>query len=366
MFNHLYIDVKAPVEFVLSLARMSKVRIKRVIKTKKGCSFYISSKDFEIFKDTLTKHQKEYFITKNYSVKTFFSRNLVRYGFYAAFFIAFIIIFFYSTNATRLQIEGNSLVDTQIIVDTVKSVVLLPSSKKNIDRNEIIKKIVTLEGISNASVELKGNTIFVKVYEELGKVEISDPNDFGPILSKFDAVVTRIITYSGEAVIKKGQAVQKGDKLITSEKVLQEGIICKEKALGDIYGRVWYAKSLVIPPSIMVNQRTGKKEIYNFTFFNFSKKYKGNFANYEIEKSSYLLPCIFPFKISTYTYFETKSREIEWDYDSNKQGIIKNNTQLLENALPEKVIKLRTWYVEKRVDKIVYLDIYYEVEMKIN
>lgn len=366
MFNHLYIYLAAPLEFVLSLARMSKVRIKRVIKTKKGCSFYISSKDFDIFKGTLTKHQKEYSIIKNYSVKTFFSRNIVRYGFYAALFIAFIVMFFYSTNVTRLKVEGNTLVDTQIIIDTVKSVVELPYSKKNIDRSEIIKKIVTLEGISNASVELKGNTIFVKVYEELGKVEISDPNDFSPILSKFDAVVTRIITYSGGAVIKKGQAVQKGDKLITSDIVLQEGIVAKEKAMGDVYGRVWYTKSLVIPPTFMVNQRTGKKEIYNFTFFNFSKKYKGNFANYEIEKSSYLLPCILPFKITTYTYFETKSIEAEWDYERNKQGIIKDNTQLLENLLPEKAIKLRTWYIEKRVDKFVYLDIYYEVEMKIN
>lgn len=366
MINSLYIFASLPMEFVLSLARISKVRLKKVVKTNKGCCFYISAKDFIIFKAILEKHEKEFVVVKNYSIKTFFSRNIFRYGFYAGTLIAVIVLFFYSVNATRLTIDGNSLVKTNIIYDTVSSIVELPIKKKNIDRAEIIRELVALDGISNASVEVRGNTVLVKVYEELEKVEISDPNDLSPILSKYDALITRIVTYSGSAVVQKGQAVRKGDMLISPEILLEEDLTAQEKALGDIYGRVWFTKNLVFTPTIMVKQRTGKKETFNYTFFKKDEQYKGSFTDYEMEETSYLLPCIFPFKIHRRTYYETVSKEIEWDYESNKQGIIKENTYLIENTLPQDAIKLRTWYVEKRVDKNVNLDIYYEVEMKIN
>lgn len=366
MYNHLYVYVASPIEFIFSLARISKVSIKRVKKVQKGCCFFIPSKDFDNLKKTLEKHNTEYRIEKNYSIKSFFSRNLVRYGLFAGIIIASIVMFFYSASATRLIIGGNKLVDTQILSDTISTVAKLPMNKKDIDKQQIIKKLVALEGISNASVEIKGNTLIVNVYEELAKVEISDAKDFSPVISKYDALITRVVTYSGSSVVKKGQAVKKGDKLITSDIEVGEGVFAKEKALGDIYGRVWYTKSIVIMPTIMVNERTGNKEIYNYTFFRKNSEYKGKFANYEIESSSYLLPAIIPFRIYSKTYYETVSKEVECDYDRNKEGIIKENTQLLESELPSNAIKSRTWHIEKRVDKIVYLDIYYEVEIKIS
>lgn len=366
MYNHLYIFAKIPIEFIFSLARVADVSLKKVRKAQKGCSFYIPNKDFDSLKTTLEKHGKEYHILKDYSIKSFFARNFVRYGFFVGIAIALIVMIFYSVNATRLQIGGNKLVDTQTISNTVAAVAPLPMKKSYIDKQEIIKKLVALEGISNASVALKGNTLIVNVYEELAKVEVLDTNDFSPVLSKYDALITRIVTYSGSAAVKKGQAVKSGDKLIVPDIAAGEGVFTKEKPLGDIYGRVWYTKSIVIMPTIMVNERTGNIETYTHTFFNKSKEYSGKFVNYEKVSTTYMLPSIIPLRIYRQTYYETVSKEIEFSYDRNKEGIIKENTQMLESELPQEAIKLRTWHIEKRVDKIVYLDIYYEVEMKIN
>lgn len=366
MFNYVYLSVKAPCEFILSLARLEKIKLKSVKKAEDGCCFYVASKDLPLLIAILQKNNREYKIIKDFSVKTFISRNKVRYGLFVGLIMAVIVMVFYSINLTRIQIEGNNIVSEITIMQVVNKNVVLPEKKKNVDRKKIICDIVALEGISNAAVELKGNTIIISVYEELPKVEISDPNDYSDIVSKYDATVTRVVTYSGGAVVKSGQSVRKGDKLITADIVLEENLTAKEKPLGDIYGRVWFSKSLVITPTIWINKRTGNKEIYNQTVFGKKDKIKCGFENYEVEENTYLLQAIIPVKVTKITYYELKRVEISFDYDANKEGIIKENTYTLENTLPDGAVKRRTWYIEKRVDKNVYLDIYYEVEMKIS
>ncbi len=366
MFNYVSLFVKAPCEFILSLARLNKIPLKNIKKTENGCKFFVAEKELGAFVGVLQKNNREYTILKDYSAKTFFKRNVVRYGFFGGFIIVVIVMFFYSVNFTRIKIEGNNLVSESSIFQAINKTVTLPVKKSDVDRKKIISDILTLDGISNAAVELKGNTIIVLVYEELPKVDIVDPNDYSAILSKYDATITRIVTYSGGAVVKNGQTVRKGDNLITSDIILDENIFAKEKPSGEVFGRVWFSKSLVFTPTIWVNKRTGKKEsFYKTEFFN-KDNIKCSFENYEGEEETFVLNAIIPIYITKVTFYELEKVEVDFDYEANKEGIIKENTYALDNSLPSQAIRKRTWHIEKRVDKNVYLDIYYEVEMKIS
>lgn len=361
------IDVKinASAEFVVNALNNAGIGVNKVSAREKHCLLTVKSRDYDNMKKIMEGHGKTVTVLSNRSFRHFFYKNAVRFGLYAGLLIAVIAVIFYSVNVTRVVIGGNKLVDDEAIYRAVLEVTDLPADKKSIDRQKLERAVIALEGISSASVQLKGNTLLVNVYEELGKVDVIDKTDYKDVVSNYDGIVTRVIVYSGSAAVKSGDTVKSGQVLISSDIILDEALTAKERALGEVYGRVWVSKSLVYPPTVMVRKRTGRTETVVKAFVP-QTKYKGDFALYETETVSYYSESVIPVKYYVTTYYEVVETEREFDFDANYEGIIKEATETLESELPAESEKCRTWYTIKRLDKTVYLEIYYEIEIKIN
>ena len=349
-------------EFLLNLLTANNVKVFSPC----GGIFSIEKGDYKVVKDLLGRHGKEITIIKDTTFSAFIKNNALRIGIYFGVILSIICLFLYSQKVTKIVISGQKYVDSKVIEGTITAITPLPASKKSIDVDEISRAVTCIDRISSSSVYLKGNVLFCTVFEELPKVDIIDKTDYTPIRSNYDAIVTRIVTFDGGAAVKSGDTVRCGDVLISPDVVIddEKGLIAHTKPLGEVYGRVWISKEYVFYPTVCTKVRTGKT--YKSTrFFANTPAKNMPFSQYEVGIERYSFGS-FPIPVYVNTYYELEEREVEFDFDKNSDGIIKEATEALESELPKGCKKLDHRFEIKRLDKTVQLVIYYEIETKIN
>lgn len=364
MIDYLEIKTDADCLFVVNLLNYAGIPLRKVRPCEGGCRMWIPSEDGKKALALLADNGKVTVVCKDKTVKKYLRRNFLRFGLWAGLVFAVILLVFYSAQVTRIEINGlQNLAETDIL-QAVNALYEFPVAKKDLERKEIVKAVTTLDGVASCAAEIKGNTLIVTVYEELEKVPVPDKTDFTDIVSSYDAVVTRIIVYSGTGLVKKGDTVRKGQTLISSDVKLDETLIAKEKPFGEIYGRVWITKTVVISETVLVRKRTGRTE----TRVSFQKEieYKGEFADYDEEVSEFFLPSVVPLKMYVHTYYETATVEEERDFSENEEAIVSEYFAEMESSFPAGSVALDKWYDVKRLDKNLTLELYYEIETKLN
>ena len=110
--------------------------------------------------------------------------------------------------------------------------------------------------------------MYVYIKEELDKPDLIDYTKPVPVISDYDAIVTRVVVLTGTAAVKNGDTVLKGQTLIypylTNKKENEETeeIRVDIRATGMVYGRVWYKESFVLSDETIITKRTGKYKEY--------------------------------------------------------------------------------------------------------
>ncbi|MDD4316083.1 MAG: sporulation protein YqfD, partial [Clostridia bacterium] len=282
------------------------------------------------------------------------------------FFIVAITV--YSLCVFTVDISGNEIVDTDVIDERITSETKLPLFNANIDTKKLEREIMSIEGISSASVSRIGTTLKVVVLEELPRTSIEDIRTvFLPIKSKYDSVITRMFVTCGTPLVKVGQPVQKGQLLIAPYIMKDEKTTVESKAGGEVYGKVWLKKTKTFYPETIEFCRTGESfTVYDIKAFRWINSPPNPFVYSEKQTEIIYLGGIVPLRAEKSVYFETQKTVVPFDFDSCGDTLIKEGVTELEGELPEDAVKIRHWYEIKRLDKIVQLDIYYEVEIRIN
>ncbi len=364
MINKIKYRCKIKHVFLINLCLINKIKVYNLSIYDEYCVFYIKKNQKLILENLLNSYKKEYSIINDNSIGSLVKKNIVRYGVYVGIIIAIALLTIWSLTVTDIEIEGNEIVNDGKIISTIEKKYALPTFKSNLDEKILLKDVIAIDGISNASIVIKGNIIFVKILEELKNPDIIDYTEKSDLISKYDAVITSVNTYSGQATIKVGDTVKKGDILISHQKVLTDGTILESKAMGDVYGRVWITKQLVYTPTIIEKTRTGRKKIYFVTDekkFNLKVEYK----RYETEISDFYSPSIFPWKLKKIVIYEIQEKEKNFNFDNEKETLINMEITNIEKNLPLDAKKIRWWYFVKTVDKNTFLDLYYEIVVKL-
>ncbi|HKL74355.1 MAG TPA: sporulation protein YqfD [Clostridia bacterium] len=364
MINHCRFLVNAETVFIINLLNYSKIPLKKITQNKSQTIFYVSSAHTDTVVKILEDRGKEYKILKDGSIKNFFKTNIFRFGIYAGILAVVLFMYFYASTLTRVQISGNKIVPQDVIYKAVDDFLEIPGFNKDADIDKLTKNIIALDGISSASVERKGNTLFVKVYEELPKVDVEDKTVYADVVSKYDSIVTRVVTFSGTCKVKKGDSIRKGQTIISATVEIGENLVTPEYANGIAYGRVWITKEIVIEPTYMEAERTGNS-VNRVVFFNKQDTFKPSYEQYEVEKTTCYLNSVIPLMYTVYTYYETKNVIKEMNFSENEQAIVEKYSNALYAELPSERTVIRNWYDTKILDKNIKLVIYYDIETKI-
>lgn len=185
------------------------------------------------------------------------------------------------------------------------------------------------------------------------------------IIATSDAVIKKIIATSGVKVKEVNEYVKKGETIISGSIYLNEELKENVKAMGEVYGEVWYKLSVEYPIINDFKEETGnKKTVYSINFFDnsFILFNKNNYKNSYIKKDILLRNNIIPISFSKDTIYEqnvisgiyTEGEALLNARDYAKEKI-KEMLDEDEYIISDKVLKYSV------NSNTIYMDIFYKI-----
>ncbi len=245
----------------------------------------------------------------------------------------------------------------------------------------IPKRAIDCDALAKALVERDERIAFAQCYFVGGRLiaEITPdhtvpptPDVYKRLVATQDAVVTRVLTTSGTALVQEGAVVRAGDVLVDGYLIIgnpedpaHERI--EVPANGTVYGRVWYHTRLYIADEYVVNVRTGNEKTVRTTSLGkwTIGKPESPFGQYETETTIQRMSAILPLTVTTYKFYETQSVRVRTDEQARAIAIAQAQRELA-SQIPTDAKVLATRNLEKRLDNATQVDIYYEIEQSIS
>lgn len=347
-----------------------RIDIESLKRYKEYIEFNIKSKDLETTKAILNAFSVDFQRVSYYggvrAVDIIKRRAFMVIG----LILGLVIVFFASQFVYKVEIDGNNRyngVIERVLIDSGVSGVVY---KGNLDTNALELRIIEcIPEVTNATVYIDGVVLKVAtVTNETPNVPIGAD---ARILSAYQAIVTRIYVSSGTANVSVGDSVKKGDILIeghinTNKEDYQEPSDAKYvpvEAKGEVYGKVYYHKRIVLSDSAVISEYTGNTEIRRDLYLGnmlIGKAHKKPFENYSSGVSYEIIGFILPLKVVTTVYRETTERIVT--REEYREWLLEKANDELISQMPMDAIITDTEIIEIG-DTI---DIYYEAEHRID
>ncbi len=147
-----------------------------------------------------------------------------------------------------IEVTGNKTISESEMLQLVEQLGIRPGIwKKKIDLLELEQDITRRHsGISWAGCRFQGTLLKIEIVEHLVEPE----PDFSPLdlVAAKDGLIERVLIIEGQAVVKPGDTVSKGDLLIRGIRIYGDPLFPEEelpppeivRARGEVEARVWY------------------------------------------------------------------------------------------------------------------------------
>ena len=302
-----------------------------------------------------------YKIIKEEGVLLSFVRALGRAGIVLGTLGALALTAVYPLFVTEVEYGGDYIAEAVRVVEEsgVKRGAFLPG----FDGEALEKTLLALDGVAFASVTKRGTHVYVDVRAERSDEHFVDvPTQ--PVTAKITASVTRVVVWSGTALVSYGDVVRPGDELIGAYVVSGEDKVpCP--ADGEVYGLTYRTATRFFPDTEFVREygRT-----HTETRLSFSGKQpavpESPFEDYVLEVSAVRNDFMLGYTVYTYTFTAVHTTEKENDRTEDEMMSEVKLRLLEELPAGAKLGKVRVECV--RGDGGVYVTVTAEAEEKLN
>ena len=249
-----------------------------------------------------------------------------------------------------MDIITRYIVDIEVIhsSSTIRKLIYQELENNNIKKYRLAYSYDEIEKIQNKILDnnkerlewisiSKDGMKYIVHAEERKINNITKEEGYRHIIASKDAYITKIISTKGENLVRSGDYVKKGDKLISGEIKLYENVMGNTLATGSVYGNVWYNVFISIPKMEEYQEYTGK-ERYNLNINNkilLRNKYQ-YFTQDNIRELN-----ILGFKIKIYKEKEylIKTREVDTNSEDLAREKIKEKFKKIGTIISQKVLK---------------------------
>lgn len=280
----------------------------------------------------------------------------------------FVLLIFLSNMIFSIEVVHTSSEIRTFIIDELKeNGIKTLQFKKSFSELEKIKNNI-LDNNKDKLEWLEINRIGTKYVIKLEERKINnyvEDYKYQDIISTSDAVIKKIIATSGVKVKEVNEYVKKGETIISGSIYLNEELKENVKAMGEVYGEVWYKLSVEYPIINDFKEETSNKKIvYSINFFDnsFILFNKNNYKNSYIKKDILLKNNIIPISFSKDTIYEqnvisgiyTEGEALlnARDYGREK---IKEMLDEDEYIISDKVLKYSV------NSNTIYMDVFYKI-----
>lgn len=216
----------------------------------------------------------------------------------------------------RVDISGNENLSKAAIEAALKHAGVSVGCKKSEPLAERVAGALDgMTGIADASCEVIGTTLYVRVLESKDFVV---NRTFGEYRAAFDATVTRISVGNGTALAERGDVVKRGQTLVTGDVFSTAGeLLYSGECNAEVYGNVSLTFSAEISSTAVEYRRTGRSsvrtsvQLFGMRLGASAPPYK----SYEMTSRKTNYDVLLPLYFTSYTYYETAPVEYERDID---------------------------------------------------
>lgn len=166
---------------------------------------------------------------------------------------------FFSGRLNKIEIDGTDEARATAITAYLANYGIKPSCKTNTVSEDVVRELVLkFDGVAECAASLTGTALTVTVRD---KDDTADkPERKREIVSRYDAIVTRVVALGGTAKVKPGQTVKVGQTLVEGALYRTDGELLRETdAVGTVYGKVTETKKFVVSENSVAIRPTGKK-----------------------------------------------------------------------------------------------------------
>jgi len=283
-------------------------------------------------------------------------------------FIGVIILFILSNIIFNIEIvhtssEVRNFIKEELKENGIKELQFKKSFNKLLKiKNKILEN--NKDKLEWLEIDRIGTKYVIKL--ELRKINnIVTDYKYQDIVATHDAVIKKITAKSGVKVKEINEYVKKGDTIISGSIYLNEELKKNTKALGEIYGEVWYKISVEYPIINVARLETGnKKNVISINIFNNSLILfnKNPYKNSNIKKKYILNNNLLPISISKDIIYE-----LEDSSGIYTEGEAVINAKDYGRRKIEETLKDDEYIISEKVLKYslnsntIYIDIFYKI-----
>ena len=244
-------------------------------------SFTVREKDRKRF-STFARAKMRFELGEPLGLYGFLLRNKSKYGIFAAIAVLLSIFLFCRNLVWDVRIEGTEKLSVSAVEQGLEELGFgVGSSWRRIDKNAIETGILSSHSeIAWISLNRRGTVAYVEIIESenIGLTEDIGPQ-YSNLIADRDGVIEEITVKSGQATVKIGDVVKKGDILISGVTESEAGVtLCRAQG----FVRARSAASVSTEVSRNVGEKTLKKERIaelRIIIFNFSINIFKNYRN---------------------------------------------------------------------------------------
>lgn len=243
-----------------------------VVRRKDEIELSISARNYRRIRQIRGKNRTRTKIIEKLGFPFFARKRLGRIGLLAGalFFVSF--LYFMSGFVWDIEVSGNKTIDTQRIVSALEEAGLKKGMrKKGLDTSQLrVDLALKIDEISWAAVNINGVKATVEIREAKSPDERNRENQPCNLLASFDGVVKDIRVKNGVTRVNKGDAVVKGDLLVSGIVEYKDGTTAFKHSEGEIVAQTKRELHYFVDFEQTVEQRTGKTAVRRvLNFFGF-------------------------------------------------------------------------------------------------
>ena len=240
-------------------------------------------------------------------------------------------------------------------------------------RNKIIEKMRLKDSrISWIGMKIEGTNIKVSIVEAVEKPTIIDENEYCDIVAKKEGIITKINVTKGTALVKEGDVIEQGEKLIGGWMEGKYTGVRYMHASGEVEAKVWYIAEMednfVREEKITTNQQENKYGIIiNKKAINFYKNLS-KFEKYDTMETKNKIKILnnfyLPIEFKKITNYEYKYEQKELTKEELQDEILSKLEKQMNSDVEGKEIVNKDTIVEP-TENGIKVKLIYEVIEKI-
>lgn len=338
------------------------------VRRTKNCTMTmkISIRAFKLIRPVARKTNCRVRILKKRGLPFFTHRYKKRKVFVLGAFIFVFLLMFLSSFIWVVDIEGNSKIETGVIMQNLSICGIKPGVwKYGINTDKAVNNMMLdIKQLGWIGISIHGTKVKVELSERILPPQIIDKSIPCNIVAKRDGVIKSLVILDGFEAVKVTETVKSGQILISGS------IPIKNKpdefrvvhAMGNAFARTWYEGKSIVRTVLVENERTGEKK-NKYTISILGKRFTLPFGNAKFEQFENVQltkrleigkDFVLPFEVIIDTQYEYKTIEKQIDIDQAKIDATEAANKEANDSIPleAKIIKKNLIFKEEEDGKL--------------